>query len=124
MALTGFVFHEHCLASSNEAILAINTFFPSLTGQAISSLSAVTFTAPNSFTLSTTVVAFTSGATIATYVKTITLQACDPAIPLLPITPFDPLIAAGFWSFAMTFVFGVWLLSKNAGAILNFIRRG
>lgn len=36
---------------------------------------------------------------------------------------FDPVLAAAFWSFAMTFIFGCWLLAKNSGVILSAIRR-
>ena len=36
---------------------------------------------------------------------------------------FDPVLAAAFWSFAMTFVVGCWLLAKHSGLIIAFIRR-
>lgn len=36
---------------------------------------------------------------------------------------FDPTVGAAFWSFAMTFVLGVFLISKNAAAIINVIKR-
>lgn len=40
-----------------------------------------------------------------------------------PAVPFDPVLGGAFWSFAMTFIFGCWLLAKNAGMILNAIKR-
>jgi hypothetical protein len=40
-----------------------------------------------------------------------------------PAVPFDPVLGGAFWSFAMTFVFGCWLLAKNAGMILQAIKR-
>lgn len=36
--------------------------------------------------------------------------------------PFDPVLAASFWSFAMTFIVGCWLLAKHSGVIIGFIR--
>jgi hypothetical protein len=36
---------------------------------------------------------------------------------------FDPVLAASYWSFAMTFVLGCYLLTKNAGVILSAIRK-
>lgn len=38
--------------------------------------------------------------------------------------PFDYAQAAAAWSLAFTFVVGLWLVAKNAGLILSFIRRG
>ena len=35
---------------------------------------------------------------------------------------FDPATGAAFWSFAMTFILGVFLLAKNAAAILNAVK--
>lgn len=42
---------------------------------------------------------------------------------VVDITPFDPATFAAFWSVAMTFTLGVYLLAKNAGIILQMIRR-
>jgi uncharacterized coiled-coil protein SlyX len=36
--------------------------------------------------------------------------------------PFDGVLAAAYWSFAMSFIVGAWLISKKAGLILSFIR--
>lgn len=52
------------------------------------------------------------------------IQTLTAAVAGLPANQtFDPVLAAAFWSFAMTFVLGCWLLAKNAGVILSFIRR-
>jgi hypothetical protein len=49
--------------------------------------------------------------------------ASAPIITVLTIsTPFDPILAASFWSFAMTMVVGCWLVAHNAGLILRFIQ--
>ena len=37
--------------------------------------------------------------------------------------PFDYSQAAGIWLFAFSFVVGLYLVSKSAGVILEFIRR-
>lgn len=36
---------------------------------------------------------------------------------------FDPAVGAAFWSFAMSFVIGCYLVARNAGVIINAIRR-
>lgn len=38
------------------------------------------------------------------------------------IQPFDYAVAASIWGFAFTFVVGLYLVSKSAGAILNAIK--
>jgi hypothetical protein len=53
---------------------------------------------------------------------------CDPAtIPTIllgvpPVNIFDPVVGAAFWSFAMSFVLGCFLLAKNANAILDAVK--
>lgn len=37
--------------------------------------------------------------------------------------PFDPVLAAAYWSFALTFSLGCYLLAKNAGMILQSIKK-
>lgn len=37
--------------------------------------------------------------------------------------PFDLVLATSFWSFALTFVLGSWLLANNIGMILTAIKR-
>lgn len=39
------------------------------------------------------------------------------------VAPFDPVLAASYWSFALVFAVGVYLLSKNIGLIVSAIRR-
>ena len=38
--------------------------------------------------------------------------------------PFDYGYAAGLWTFSFSMVVGLFVLSRSAGAILEFIRRG
>lgn len=38
------------------------------------------------------------------------------------VAPFDYVYAAGLWSLGFTFVLSLFLVSRSAGAILNFIR--
>ena len=37
--------------------------------------------------------------------------------------PFDPVLAASFWSFALCFGVGVYLVAKNIGVIISAVRR-
>lgn len=38
--------------------------------------------------------------------------------------PIDYTLAGALWSFSFSVVVGLWLVSRNAGVILNFIRHG
>jgi flavin reductase (DIM6/NTAB) family NADH-FMN oxidoreductase RutF len=38
--------------------------------------------------------------------------------------PFDYATASGFWMLSFTSVILLWAVSKSAGTVLNFIRRG
>lgn len=44
---------------------------------------------------------------------------CDD--PLM--TQFDPVLAGQLWMFALTIIVGCWVVAKNAGLILNAIKR-
>lgn len=124
MAATGFLVSHKCALTSAQAATLLQADYPQINNGFFINAPTVTFTAPNTFgvTLKTTMV---NNTTTVTAVKTIVVPMCDPNVEIDPgITPFDPLVAAAFWSFSMTFIFGVWLLSKNASAILNFVRRG
>lgn len=37
--------------------------------------------------------------------------------------PYDPVLGAALWSFALVFVLGSWLVANNAGMILSAIKR-
>lgn len=38
-------------------------------------------------------------------------------------TVFDPVLAGSIWMFAITMILGVWLLAKNAGIIIDMVKR-
>ena len=38
-------------------------------------------------------------------------------------TTFDPVLAGSLWMFALTIIFGCWVLAKNAGMIIDIIKR-
>jgi len=50
-------------------------------------------------------------------------MACDPALPVGSMIPFDYALAASFWVFAFSFTVGIWFLAKNLGLILEAIKR-
>lgn len=122
MSLTGFLVNNVCQTSSSAAMTAIVARFPVIDNGLWVSANGITFSSPDNFilTLKTTNLNNTS-ASISN--KTFTLVQCDPAVPLPPDVVFDPALAAAFWSTAMVFVLGCWLLAKNAGIIINAIRR-
>lgn len=49
---------------------------------------------------------------------TIGFPACTPSI-----SPFDPLTAGAFFSFALVSVVFIWLMAKQSGEIVNAIKR-
>jgi hypothetical protein len=63
----------------------------------------------------TTLEVLTSNVTTASAAPT----ACIPT----PTVPFDYVYAAQIWTMAFTFVVGLYMVSKKAGLVLDFIRR-
>lgn len=124
MALTGFLVNNVCHATSAQALVAIQAPYPVVAGSApfLVSISGATFTAPSTFNLTLKVHSLV-GAQEYLLNHLISLPFCDPAIPLNGLTLFDPVLAAGLWMFALTMVLGVWVLAKNAGIIIDMIKR-
>lgn len=122
MALTGFLVKHQCASTSVDALRLLEADFPVVSSNLLVTSMGVSYTAPASF--SQQFRSFRLDATTTyTYTKTFTLSACDPGLPVdVGITPFDPVTAGAFWSTAMVFVLGCWLLAKNAGVIVNSIR--
>lgn len=50
------------------------------------------------------------------------LDASQQANYEASVAPFDYMYAASLWALAFTFVVGLYLVTKSAGTILNFIR--
>lgn len=121
MALTGFWVNGVCTDSQASAVAALNSQFPIVTdaffhtGSAIASGTTAALLTTWTFNLGTV------GGTWLMHAMIFNFSACDPA--LYPSTIFDPLAAAAFWSLALTFTLGCWLMAKNAGVILSAIRR-
>lgn len=118
----GFLANKICHASSAKAIVALQAEYPVIANGFLISAGTTTFTAPNTFTIAMRTSAVNNN-TATNGTKAITLEVCDPAIPIYPGTVFDPIVGAAFWSWAMTFVVGVFLVSKNVQTILNAIKR-
>lgn len=53
----------------------------------------------------------------------VVLSGTEAANYLNASQPFDPVLAASFWSFALVFSVGSYLVAKNAGLILSAIKR-
>ena len=118
----GFLANKICHETSVKAIVALQAEYPIINNGFIISVGTTTFTAPNTFTIAMRTIAINNNA-VTNGTKAITLEVCDPAIPIYPGTVFDPIVGAAFWSWAMTFVLGVFLIAKNAQTILNAIRK-
>lgn len=124
MAATGFLVNGFCAVDSVQAMNIFASQFPKIAGSAPSMLSFTSgsFTAPNTFNFTIAVHDLT-GNQFQNILHSITLLSCDPAISITGATVFDPVVGASFWSFAMTFVFGVFLLARNAQAIISAVKR-
>lgn len=123
MALTGFLANGVCHSTSASALTALQASYPWLDNKMLFYVNTATFTAPNTFSLSVGSIRLDAVTTVLPAVKTFTLPMCDPAISIYGLTPFDPVVAAAFWMWALTMVLGCWLVAHNAGTIVNFINR-
>jgi len=122
VALTGFLVNSgssaSCVDGSANAILALGALFPYVAGNqpVLCNIESSVFSAPNTFT-NTISCHDLLGNQIWTQGHDLRLMMCDPTV-----AGFDYVYAAGIWSLAFTFVVSLYLVSKSAGAILNFIR--
>ncbi len=120
-ANTGFLVNNYCHPTLSETLLALQADYPKLVGSFFVSTAGISYSAPNSFSQNINTVSLDSNKAFSG-VKVFSVATCDPAIPIFPVTVFDPIVGAAFWSFAMTFVFGVYLLAKSSGIILSVIK--
>lgn len=82
----------------------------SITGQTI------TITSANSLTCAAGEVAFLEAADVTSW-QTFLANA------IIASQPFDYALAGAFWAFAFSFTVGIWFFTKNAGMILEAIKR-
>lgn len=122
MALTGVLWSNVCYASTADALQAILATPQSIGATYVQGVVSASYDAVNNqFNIGWQYIDMNSfNGTFLTYPP---VYPCDPAISLNGMTVFDPVLGAAFWSFAMSFVLGVWILSKNAGAIMSAIKR-
>lgn len=130
MALTGFLVNmgggnpSVCASSSANAIQALGARFPYVAGNQplLCNLESSVFTAPNTFTNTILCHDLTSNASFL-LAHPLHLMMCDPALPIAGVgTPFDPVIAASYWMWAMTMVVGIWFAAHNSGSILRMVQ--
>jgi hypothetical protein len=117
MAL-GFSFNGSCYPDSASAVDAVSTFFPRLDSGQLISIGQPYFSAPNNVYFWITSQNVSTGA-ITGVNGGFTLTTCN--VPLGSV--FDPVLAGQLWMFALTIILGCWVLAKNAGLILEAIRR-
>lgn len=119
--MTGFWVNGTCAASQADAVAVLNSQFPIVTDAFIHIGYATPSGATGVSLLTYTMNLSVDLAPWITHNNVFNLKACDPALYAPSI--FDPVTFAAFWSFAMTFIIGCWLLAKNAGLILAAIRK-
>ena len=126
MALSGFLTHGQCVADLATTLKLIEADNPMYLNGIVHSITS--YTANPSvdgllqiITLNFYGVSLTATTAYSAYSKNIYLFRCDPLIPLNGLAPFDAVTAASYWMYAMTIIFGIYLVAHNAGAILRFI---
>lgn len=60
---------------------------------------------------------------VMTTTQAYVLDVSQQASFVASVAPFDYVQAASIWTFAFTFVVGLFLVSKSSGTILQMIRR-
>jgi len=121
MALTGFLVDGQCMSTSSEALTLLQSQYPQIAGNNFVSVGTATFLAPNTVILRLKVSSLDAN-TVAFRKKTFTLSPCDPAFPVGGGTVFDPIVGGAFFSLALTWVLAMYLIAKQSGLILSFIR--
>lgn len=123
MALTGFLINGGCYATSAQAIVALQAPYPLVSGTLIINAASATFAAPNTFNLSLATNSVNAATKTAATLKTMVIPMCDPAIPIpAGVTPFDPVVAAAFFTIALVFTVGIWMTAKQGGEILSVVK--
>lgn len=123
--MAAFAFQSHCFASPQAALIAFKNSFPYIDAQAITGLYGLP-TISESGLISLTIEKTLANTTFFVNPKfviirgstTIQLAPCDA-----PDSPYDYTSAGAIWAFFFSFTVGLWLVSKNAGLILEFIKR-
>lgn len=123
MALTGYLMNGICADSETQLLTAFNVQYPVTNNGLITSVNGTIFDSVNSLIGSNFHSTNLITGAVSDVWAVINIIPCDPAIPPLGGTVFDPVLGASYWSFAMTFVFGVFLLAKNAQAIISAVKR-
>lgn len=128
MALTGFLVNQGgtsiCADGAANAIQALGSRFPYVAGSQplLCNIESSVYTAPDVFVNAVKCHDLTSNQWYQ-YSHELRLMVCDPTLPIAGVgMGFDYVYAASLWSLAFTFVLSLFLLSRSAGAILNFIR--
>lgn len=130
MALTGFLVNTGttsiCADGSANAIQALGARFPYVAGNqpVLCNIESSVFTAPDLF-VNTVKCHDLTGTQWYQYSHDLRLMMCDPTLPIAGVVQggvFDYVYAASLWSMAFTFVLALYLVSRSAGVILNFIR--
>lgn len=122
MAMTGFIVAHQCQPSSAAALIALQADFPIISNGLYITASGATFTAPSTFNVTLKTTGINSSVTSLGN-KIFSLPMCDPSIPIdANLTPFDPAVAATFFTIALVFTVGIWMVAKQGGEILSVVK--
>jgi hypothetical protein len=123
MALTGFLISNACYPTSASALIALQAPFPMVNNGLIINATGASFTAPNTFNLSLSSVSIASSTKNAAAAKTMLIPMCDPAVSIQAnLTPFDPVVAGSFFTIALVFTVGIWMVAKQGSEILSVLK--
>lgn len=106
-----------CYSTPADALTAWNNQFPVFDSANITYLVSSSVTAAGALTYSLNTRPITSN-TLSSRTGTLQLTPCTK-----PDAPYDYANAGAIWAFFFSMTVGLWLVAKNAGAIINFVRR-
>ena len=115
--MSAFAINGLCYAAPADALTAFNNLYPIVGETNMTYLVSSSVTAGGVLTYSLNTRPIT-GNTLTSRAGTLQLTPCTN-----PDAPYDYANAGAIWAFFFSFTICLWLVAKNAGLIMNFIRR-
>ena len=115
--MAAFAFGGLCYATPAAALVAFQTLYPIVGETQYTYLQTAKITAAGALTYDVRTRPLSSN-TLTSRTGTLYLTPCDK-----PDAPYDYANAGAIWAFFFSFTVVLWLIAKNAGLILDFIKR-
>ena len=115
--MAAFAINGLCYAAPSDALTAFKNLYPMVGEINMTYLVSASVNASGVLTYSLATRPITS-ITLASRTGTLYLTPCTK-----PDLPYDYANAGAIWAFFFSFTVCLWLVAKNAGLIMNFIKR-